>query len=303
MFSSCRPPPPAVEPRAPTSNLRIQDLPVDLTNEQLVEVFGAYGRIKQYKLLASGSLKPSAVVKYESIDESKWIRDNLDGNIPQGLAEPVKVRYTELDPDSVQEGDDGNAAWCACQSPFDGVVQTIDVRAPDTPRHAQGKILKAQPALQDPPAESYTGSYTGSSVRAAVLRFTVKAAQGCPCHYLKERSTERMPAMFFLDSDAKRFVVKFGEDLARVAIACYTTSIVDIYCVERDGEESFPTTVMSLLDPQEYDRLFMIVFLMKKGEQEKKIRFCVLADTKDDRDSCMRYLPLLAMFVHSEEPR
>lgn len=81
----------------PSDNLFIADLPVGFTEEQLRSVMGAYGTIQQCKVLAGTdpSRKVAALVRFGSVDEAKWIVENLNGNMPQGLSEPIICRYHE----------------------------------------------------------------------------------------------------------------------------------------------------------------------------------------------------------------
>lgn len=78
----------------PSDNLFIGDLPPNLDESQLRSVFGAYGTIKNAKMLQPGtSGKLAALIQFASVDEAKWIVENVHGNIPQGLSEPVQVRF------------------------------------------------------------------------------------------------------------------------------------------------------------------------------------------------------------------
>eukprot|EP00927_Polykrikos_kofoidii_P017711 TRINITY_DN18088_c0_g1_i1.p1 TRINITY_DN18088_c0_g1~~TRINITY_DN18088_c0_g1_i1.p1 ORF type:complete len:268 (+),score=39.69 TRINITY_DN18088_c0_g1_i1:121-804(+) len=62
----------------------------------LQSIFGAYGAIKRCKLLQkSPSGNHAAIIEFDSQEEATWIVDNLNGNIPQGLEEPIVVRYKE----------------------------------------------------------------------------------------------------------------------------------------------------------------------------------------------------------------
>lgn len=67
-----------------------------MDEETLQSIFGAYGAIKRCKLLQkSPSGNHAAIIEFDSQEEATWIVDNLNGNIPQGLEEPIVVRYKE----------------------------------------------------------------------------------------------------------------------------------------------------------------------------------------------------------------
>jgi len=79
----------------PSDNLFIADLPAELDESQLRSVFEAYGGIVSCRVLppkAAGHFA-CAMVRFSSVDEAAWIVGNLNGNIPTGLTEPVKVRF------------------------------------------------------------------------------------------------------------------------------------------------------------------------------------------------------------------
>lgn len=82
---------------APTDHVIIGDLPMDITEERLREIFGAYGTVKWCKLShAKGGAKgnaPSAILELGSVDEAQYFVTALDENIPTGLISPIRVRY------------------------------------------------------------------------------------------------------------------------------------------------------------------------------------------------------------------
>lgn len=82
----------------PSDNLYVTDLPAGLDEESLREIFSAYGQITQCRVLTSatpGQGKCAALVRFTSEDEATWVVENLDGNIPQGLTEPIGCRYAD----------------------------------------------------------------------------------------------------------------------------------------------------------------------------------------------------------------
>lgn len=83
---------------APQSdNLYLSELPGDFNEQVCQQILGAYGAIVRCKILPSkiSGGKCAALVQFGSLDEAQWIVENLHGNIPQGLSEPIKVRYAD----------------------------------------------------------------------------------------------------------------------------------------------------------------------------------------------------------------
>jgi hypothetical protein len=79
---------------AGSDNLYFTGLPEGFDEPSLKVILGAYGNITQCKLLpAMPGRRAAAMVRFASMDEAKWIVDNLHGNIPQGLNEAIEVRF------------------------------------------------------------------------------------------------------------------------------------------------------------------------------------------------------------------
>lgn len=84
----------------PSDNLYFADLPAGFDEAAIQHIFAAYGTITQKKLLpvpVPGS-KVSALIRFGTLDEAKWIVENLNGNIPQGLTDPIIVKYATKPP-------------------------------------------------------------------------------------------------------------------------------------------------------------------------------------------------------------
>eukprot|EP00927_Polykrikos_kofoidii_P079435 TRINITY_DN76218_c0_g1_i1.p1 TRINITY_DN76218_c0_g1~~TRINITY_DN76218_c0_g1_i1.p1 ORF type:complete len:229 (-),score=37.51 TRINITY_DN76218_c0_g1_i1:76-762(-) len=80
----------------PSKSLFIGDLPGTMEEAELKSVFAAYGDVKSCKMLKhSQAGKRGAILEFDSQEEATWIVDNVNGNIPQGLKEPVSVKYKE----------------------------------------------------------------------------------------------------------------------------------------------------------------------------------------------------------------
>merc|ERR1719356_387685 len=90
----------------PSDNLFIGELPATFTDEQVKAVFAAYGTVTQCKLLP-GQGKNAALVRFASQDEATWIKDNLNGNIAQGLTGPISVKYANPPGSGKGKGKDG----------------------------------------------------------------------------------------------------------------------------------------------------------------------------------------------------
>merc|ERR1712129_211705 len=78
----------------PNTNIHIAELPLEVDDEMLKEVFAAYGTVTWSRVFdSSGKPSKAAIVEFADIEEAKWCVENLDGDIPQGLSTPVKVNF------------------------------------------------------------------------------------------------------------------------------------------------------------------------------------------------------------------
>jgi len=79
-----------------SDNIYILGLPPNFDEEQCRTIFGAYGAVTSCRVLAPKRPDQetcAALVRYQSVDQAKWIVDNLNGNIPQGLQSVVQVKF------------------------------------------------------------------------------------------------------------------------------------------------------------------------------------------------------------------
>lgn len=69
----------------------------DGCNEEMLQgVFGPYGAITWCKVTpAKPGKKPSALVQFADPTDAAWFCENLNGNIPEGLTEPIQVMFSK----------------------------------------------------------------------------------------------------------------------------------------------------------------------------------------------------------------
>jgi len=80
---------------APSNRLFFADLPQDMTEDGVHQILGAYGHIQSVKVLPARQQgdKVAAIIEFVSQQEAEWICQNLNGNIAEGLTDPIVVRY------------------------------------------------------------------------------------------------------------------------------------------------------------------------------------------------------------------
>eukprot|EP00931_Biecheleriopsis_adriatica_P082399 TRINITY_DN55837_c0_g1_i1.p1 TRINITY_DN55837_c0_g1~~TRINITY_DN55837_c0_g1_i1.p1 ORF type:complete len:190 (+),score=53.32 TRINITY_DN55837_c0_g1_i1:67-636(+) len=79
----------------PSEQLFVRGFPMDATNESATAIFSQYGSIASCKVLPVAPGKTSAAVYLimNSVEEAKWIVENVNGNVPQGLSNPIQVDF------------------------------------------------------------------------------------------------------------------------------------------------------------------------------------------------------------------
>mmetsp|Transcript_43412 Transcript_43412/g.81069 ORF Transcript_43412/g.81069 Transcript_43412/m.81069 type:complete len:307 (-) Transcript_43412:100-1020(-) len=77
-----------------TRNVYVNDLPAEVDDHMCKEIFGQYGTVTWLKLMP-GKGKPtvSAIVEFSTLEESQWVVENLNGNVPQGLMSPIQAYF------------------------------------------------------------------------------------------------------------------------------------------------------------------------------------------------------------------
>mmetsp|Transcript_72780 Transcript_72780/g.193293 ORF Transcript_72780/g.193293 Transcript_72780/m.193293 type:complete len:93 (-) Transcript_72780:103-381(-) len=76
-------------------NVHISDLPAEVDDAMLAQIFNGYGSVTWCKVMANRGGKPSnaAMVEFASMDEARFVVESLNGNIPHGLSTPINVNF------------------------------------------------------------------------------------------------------------------------------------------------------------------------------------------------------------------
>jgi len=78
-----------------SDNVYIADLPAEVDENVIHQVFASYGSVMSCKAMPGKfpGQKGAALVRFGSPQEAAWVVENLNGNLAEGLAEPIKVRF------------------------------------------------------------------------------------------------------------------------------------------------------------------------------------------------------------------
>uniref|UniRef100_A0A7S1LTC5 RRM domain-containing protein n=2 Tax=Alexandrium catenella TaxID=2925 RepID=A0A7S1LTC5_ALECA len=75
----------------PSERVYITNLPQDINEAKVKEVLGDYGTIKSVKVVSPGTV----ILGLSSLDEAKWMVENLDGNMPEGITSSITVKFAK----------------------------------------------------------------------------------------------------------------------------------------------------------------------------------------------------------------
>jgi len=68
----------------------IGGLPAGLDEPKLCTIIGSYGTVRELKYLPT---KAACIVNFTTLEEAKWVVENLDGNMPEGIPVPLCVKF------------------------------------------------------------------------------------------------------------------------------------------------------------------------------------------------------------------
>jgi RNA recognition motif-containing protein len=78
-----------------SDNTFVGGLPPTITEDQVKQVFGTSGTVVSCRVLPAGGDKTSALVRFNSVEQAAWMVENVNGNVPAGLVDPVVVKFAE----------------------------------------------------------------------------------------------------------------------------------------------------------------------------------------------------------------
>lgn len=116
----------------PNDHVIVGELPGDMTEDRLKEIFGQYGTIKWCKLSTGKGGKAgqtSAIIELDTVDEATYFVTALDENIPEGLTTPVRVRYKPPN-NKGGKGGKGDGKGAGGFAPFGGAAGGKDRPSP-----------------------------------------------------------------------------------------------------------------------------------------------------------------------------
>lgn len=101
----------------PGDNLHVENLPPDVNDDVITSIFAAVGyTVKQSRILPNttpGAGTCTAMVRFNSVEEAKLVRENLDGTELPGFDKPLQIRYAGSPRPSDGQGKGGYGKFSA----------------------------------------------------------------------------------------------------------------------------------------------------------------------------------------------
>jgi len=79
----------------PSDTIWVGNLPVESGEASITTIFAAYGSIIRVSVLPVMNGRGAAIIQLTDVAEATWIVQNLNGNIAQGLIEPIVVKFAK----------------------------------------------------------------------------------------------------------------------------------------------------------------------------------------------------------------
>ena len=77
----------------PGTRLLVAGLPPDISSERASSILARYGRLNRCQVFRRTTHASAAFVFINSIEDAKWMMDNLNGNIPIHMTTPVTIAF------------------------------------------------------------------------------------------------------------------------------------------------------------------------------------------------------------------
>merc|ERR1719401_3146003 len=79
----------------PSDNLYMKGFPPGIDENTVKGVISPYGNVMSVKVLppSEGRNFTAVVIRMSTMDEAKWLVEHMNGNMPEGMTQPIEVKY------------------------------------------------------------------------------------------------------------------------------------------------------------------------------------------------------------------
>jgi len=79
----------------PSDTIWVGNLPMESTEASITTIFAAYGNLLRVSVLPVSNGRGAAIIQLTDVGEATWIVQNLNGNIAQGLTDPIVAKFAK----------------------------------------------------------------------------------------------------------------------------------------------------------------------------------------------------------------
>jgi len=79
----------------PSETVWVGNLPMESDEASVTTIFAAYGNIIRVSVLPVSNGRGAAIIQLTDAEQATWIVQNLNGNIAQGLIEPIVAKFAK----------------------------------------------------------------------------------------------------------------------------------------------------------------------------------------------------------------
>lgn len=164
----------------------------------------------------------------------------------------------------------------------------------------EAAVPKAAPTEKSS-ADAMPREVTSEAERARLKKllydFVKGALEGRPCTWVREQGghVERASASFSLNKDISELVVR---DAQNSGAELPLTHIMDVYSMAEDDEDCLPAPVLAGIQPEEKDRLLMLVYGADQQVAASR-NICLVMESVKSRDTFYECLRMLCISARS----
>jgi len=131
--------------------LFVKSLPLESTFDTVLAIFSQYGGVQSVKVLpaSGGRAVVAAFVTMNSVQEAKWILENVNGQVPMGLQNPVEIMFATPKEPAFGKGKDGGKGMMMPQAMMGGCGKGMMM--PQAMMGGCGKGMMMPPAMMANP--------------------------------------------------------------------------------------------------------------------------------------------------------
>lgn len=219
----------------PGTNLYVKGLPANTSEQMIVETFSHYGTVSSVKVLQSKGVSDTAggmtvaFVRMSTPEEADWLVENLDGNIPQGMTDPVSCQHAQ-NRKGAKGGKKGGLSFSSSSSAL-----------------ALGK--GTPPVGQTSTAPSANGAWSGNDVSHSTWNSKGAGQQVAPPGLIPDSTEEQTPNLY---------VKGLPANLSEIAISELFTnygSVNSVRVLESNGISSMTVALIRMATVEEAEWL------------------------------------------------